>query len=262
VIKMIIDTNVLLGRWPFTPLKYDNVDGVLTLMDRAGIDKGVVTSLNSVFYYDCEIGNREVGEACKQHPDRFIPLAVINPNLLSWQEHLKECLEEYGIKGIKLHPDYHKFSLSAEGTAEVMQAARKFNIPIYIQTSLLDMRHHPGYCFVSEAPILDVAGVVKRNSRNTLIIAGGQHFRTRVGELLNSAQQSENFYIVTDGLGGPFDGLGDLVEQIGSSRLLFGTRTPILYAEASRMMLEQSKISNEDKEKILGKNVAELLLLN
>jgi len=42
---MILDIKVLLGRWPFMPLKYE---GVLTLTDRDGIDKAVVASLNGV----------------------------------------------------------------------------------------------------------------------------------------------------------------------------------------------------------------------
>lgn len=261
MIKMIVDMNVLLGRWPFAPLKYDNVEGVLTLMDRAGIDKGVVTSLNSVFYYDCEIGNREVGEVCKQYPDRFVPLAVINPNLLLWRDHLKECIEEYEIKGLKLHPDYHKFSLLEGKAAEVMQEARRLELLVYIQTSLLDMRHHPGYCLVPEVPISEVAQAVDRYSENTFIVGGGQWFMQRAIQLVNSVRKNKNLYIVTDGCGGPFDGLGTLVEKTGSSKLLFGTRTPILYAEASKLVIEQSKISAEDREKILGGNATELLSL-
>jgi len=258
---MIVDMNVLLGRWPFAPLKYDNVEGVLTLMDRAGIDKGVVTSLSSVFYYDCEIGNREVGEACKQYPDRFIPLAVINPNLLLWKDHLKECIEKYGVKGLKLHPDYHKFGLLEAKTAEVMREAKRLMLPVYIQTSLLDMRHHPGYCLVPEVPISEVAQAVDRYSENTFIVGGGQWFMQRAMQLVNSVRKNKGLYIVTDGCGGPFDGLGTLVEQTGSSRLLFGTRTPILYAEASKLVIEQSKISAEDRGNILGGNAAELLSL-
>jgi len=258
---MIVDINVLLGRWPFMPLKYEDAEGIITLMDRAGIDKAVVTSLNSVFYYDYEVGNREVGEACRQHPDRFIPFAVINPNFLNWKDHLQECVDKYEVKGIKLHADYHKFSLLAEETSRVMEETRKLKLPVYIQTSLLDMRHHPGYCFVLEVPILEVAQAVERYSKNTFIIGGGKHFSNVVQQLLKYAPESENFYVATDGLGGPFDGVGGLVKQIGSSRLLFGTRTPILYAEALKLMIEQSKISLEDKEKILGGNAAKLLSL-
>ncbi len=83
----------------------------------------------------------------------------------------------------------------------------------------------------------------------------------RAVQLTKSVRRNKNLYIVTDGCGGPFDGLGTLVEQTGSSRLLFGTRTPILYAEASKLVIEQSKISAEDREKILGGNATELLSL-
>ena len=62
-------------------------------------------------------------------------------------------------------------------------------------------------------------------------------------------------------IGGPYDGLGGLVERIGSPRLLFGTRTPILYAEAAVMTVEQSTIDEEDKERIFWGNAAALLSL-
>ena len=255
---MIIDMNVLLGRWPFMPLKYDTVPGVLELMDRAGIEKGIVTSLNSVFYYDCEIGNREVGQASLQHPDRFIPFVVLNPNLMLWKKHLQECLENYNVKGIKLHPDYHKYSLLEEKTAEIMEEARKYRLPVYIQTSLLDMRHHPGYCLVPEVPISEVAQAIERYPQNTFIIGGAQHFRSRANELIRTTTR-DNYSIVIDGIGGFFDGLGSFVDQIGSDRLLFGTRTPILYAEAAKMVVEQSPISNEDQDRIFAANAVQLL---
>jgi predicted TIM-barrel fold metal-dependent hydrolase len=107
-------------------------------------------------------------------------------------------------------------------------------------------------------PILEVAQAVERYVDNALIIAGGKHFRTRVPELLDATKR-EDYYIVTDGIGGPHDGLGGLVERIGSARLLLGTRTPILYTEAAKMTVEQSTISKEDKERILGGNAAALL---
>jgi predicted TIM-barrel fold metal-dependent hydrolase len=259
MIVVIVDVNVLLGRWPFMPLKYEGKEGILRLMNRARIDKAVITSLNSVFYYNYEIGNKEVGEACREYPDRFIPFTVINPNFYLWKDHLRECIEKYGIKGIKLHPDYHKFSLLTEETSNVLNEARKFNMPVYIQTSLFDMRHHPGYCFVYEVPILEVAQLVERHPENTFIIGGGKHFSSSVQQLLKYAAKSQNFYIVTDGLGGPFDGLRGLVQQIGSSRILFGTRIPILYPEAIKLMVQMSKISEENKIEILGENASHIL---
>ena len=266
---MIVDMNVLLGRWPFAPLKYESAEDVLGLMDRASIEKAVVTSLNSVFYYDAETGNREVGEACKRYPDRLIPFVVINPHLLRWKEHLRECVEAYGARGIKLHPDYHKYSLIADRRAggevtKLMDEAVTLALPVYIQTSLYDMRHHPGYCFVWEAPIAEVAQALELYPRNSFLVGGARWFGSRARELVKHARRAgvENFAITTDGIGGPWDGLRGLVNEIGGSRILFSSRTPILYSEASKQMIEHSEIDPEDRAKILGGNAARLLKLS
>jgi uncharacterized protein len=262
---MILDMNVFVGRWPFAPLKYEKAQDIVGLMDRAGIEKALVTSLNSVFYYDCQIGNREVGEACKQYPDRLIPCAVINPNLPRWREHLAACVDDYGVRGIKLHPDFHKFNLlpdmSSEEPAGVMAEAARRGLPVHIQTSLLDMRHYPGYCLVPEVPILKVVEAIEHYADNTFIVGGGRWFRARAFELAKQARAANltNVYIATDGLGGPWDGIGALVEQMGSDRILFSSRTPILYSEASKRMIETSSIAQEDKAKILGGNAARIL---
>lgn len=263
---MILDMNVFLGRWPFAPLKYESAEDILTLLDRAGIDKAVVTSLNSVFYYDAEIGNREAGEASKRYPDRLIPFAVINPHLRRWGEHLTECLERYGARGIKLHPDYHKYRLVGDRRAgdevtALMEIAANHNLPVYLQTSLYDMRHHPGYCLVWESPIAEVAQALERYPKNRFVVSGARWFGTRARELITYGERAgiQNFSIATDGIGGPWDGVRGLVNQIGSSRILFSSRTPVLYSEASKELVEQSEIAPEDKAKILGGNAARLL---
>lgn len=238
---------------------YEEPDEILVLMDRAGIDRAVLTSLNSVFYYDYEKGNREVGDAYRQYPDRFIPFVVINPNFVNWQDHLQECMDTYEVQGIKLHPDYHKYSLSQPMAAEVMVEAQNRGLPVYIQMSLLDMRHHPGYCFVEETPFLEVAEIIQAYPKITFIVGGAKHFGSILQKLLKYASGSTNFYVVTDGIGGPFDGLERVVAQMGSSRLLFGTRTPILYAEAATDALSQASIASDAKTAIFGQNAGQLL---
>ena len=89
-------------------------------------------------------------------------------------------------------------------------------------------------------------------------MAGAKHFYTRVLELVERVPDGA-FYLVTDGLGGPFDGLGDLVDRVGAARLLFGTQTLLLVAEAARDVVQQSLIGAEEKRRILGGNAAELL---
>lgn len=261
---MIIDVNALLGRWPFYTLRYEGVDGVLALMDRASIDKAVVTSMNSVYHVDYETGNREVAEACRLHPDRFIPFAVINPNLALWKEHLKTCVKKYNVKGIKLHPDHHMYRLSSEEVRRLMDEARNYGLPVYVQTSLIDhrnlSRYTPFYCVVPETPLNEVAQLIGKFPDNKIIVGTAQRGGNKAISLIAQVPENDNLYIETSVMdAGPHRCTEKLVETIGSSRLLFGTRMPLLIPEAAKLVVEKSKIAEEDKEKILGGNATDLL---
>jgi len=59
---LIIDSNAYIGHWPFRRLRYNTADGIIELMDRCGIDKAVVGSINSVFYKNYQAGNEELVE--------------------------------------------------------------------------------------------------------------------------------------------------------------------------------------------------------
>ncbi len=86
---MIIDLHAHLGHYPFRRLRHHTAPGLLGLMDRSGIDKAVVSSLNAVFYRNVHEGNRDLraatgrvatGQAVTgQTADRLIPLATVNP---------------------------------------------------------------------------------------------------------------------------------------------------------------------------------------
>ncbi len=142
-----------------------------------------------------------------------------------------------------------------------MAEARRLGLPVYLQASLFDMRHHPGYCFVWEIPVTQVAQAVKRYQDNVFIIGGARWFANVVRDLINLTQGSPaaTYYVATDGLGGPYDGIGELVGRLGASRFLFSSRTPLLYSEASRDMIQLSHLGEEEKKAILGDNAARLL---
>lgn len=105
-VGVTVDMNVLLGRWPFYAHAYETVEGVLALMDRAGIDVAAVSSLNSVFYYDGEAGNHEVGRACAEHAERLIPFVVLNPNLLGGRRICISAWRRTGCGGSSCIPTF------------------------------------------------------------------------------------------------------------------------------------------------------------
>lgn len=97
-------------------------------MDSAGIDVTAFcavdnASLRGNTYEVAKALNQEVGSIARNFPDRFIAFAGIDPRRPEAPDFLKLCLEEFGMKGLKFHPDhgYYLNSPEAYRMLEILQ---------------------------------------------------------------------------------------------------------------------------------------------
>ena len=102
-----------------TPTEYmnflkDRVDpdgsNLIEIMDKAGIDKSVIFGVDWAYGLTGEprVSNREQNrihaEIAKKHEGRLIPLAALDPRRPDIIDQAKEAIEEFGMRGFKLHP--------------------------------------------------------------------------------------------------------------------------------------------------------------
>ncbi|MEM2936605.1 MAG: hypothetical protein QW231_05470 [Candidatus Bathyarchaeia archaeon] len=73
-------------------------------MEKAKIDLAVVSSASSALYRNCHEGNLELHEAIGGRENGLMPFACINPNYAGWMEDLQYCVDEMGVRGVRLHP--------------------------------------------------------------------------------------------------------------------------------------------------------------
>ncbi len=81
---MLIDTNAYVGHWPFIQLKYNTCETLVKRMDQFGVDISVISNFNGIFYRNTQSANKELYDeikSSKRFRDRFVPFAVINPDL-------------------------------------------------------------------------------------------------------------------------------------------------------------------------------------
>ena len=130
---MLIDTNTYLGHWAFRPLPWRDADSLLRAMDAHGIDQAFVSSASAILYRNPQAGNEELFAETRAHPDRLIPFAVINPTYADWEHDLAVCCEEFGIRGLRLYPKYHRYSLGdANGNALIEAATARGDLQVII----------------------------------------------------------------------------------------------------------------------------------
>jgi predicted TIM-barrel fold metal-dependent hydrolase len=80
-------------------------DEILRRMDRAGVERAVVTT------HPEQIDNDYIAAACRAHPDRLIGYAVVNPWLQESEDELRRCIETLGLVGLKLNSLRHGFAI-------------------------------------------------------------------------------------------------------------------------------------------------------
>jgi predicted TIM-barrel fold metal-dependent hydrolase len=85
-------------------------ENVLATMEDAGIDLTLIcmvdnASIAALKPENMQKGNKLIGEIARKNHGRIMALAGVDPRRPEAPDMLKQCFEEYGVKGLKYHPD-------------------------------------------------------------------------------------------------------------------------------------------------------------
>ncbi len=248
----MFDINAKIGHWPYRPVP--RFDELLTAMDAYGIEQAAVCSLNAVHYLNPHDGNEEVASAVASHSDRLIPFAVLRPNFAGWHDDLEACLNDYGMMGFVLLPNYHHYTLDDTALAPLMERATEAALPVCVQVGLEDPRRQYDREKVFDVPASDI-GDFARAHPNVTVIAFGLKF----GQPQQAgAPLPDNFYFDTSN----YECLGELeaaVELFGPDKILFGTNFPLFNALANVDKLRLAGIPEQARSAIAAGNARKIL---
>ena len=258
---MIIDVNAYLGHFAFRRLRYNTAASLLRLMDSKQIDKAVVSSAGAITYRNAQAGNEELAEEVRNHGDRLIPFAVVNPFYAGWQDDLKICHEQFGMRGLRLYPKWHNYQLRDSCCRELIDAATERSMVISIPIRVEDNRQRSWLLNVPDVPLQEIVELVKAHPNARFILLNGVGYigcplgRKDNGLPCNYAIELSRLSAVLA------NELGQLISNIGAERVMFGTGMPFNYPDPALAKLEVVDAGEPDKEKIRGRNAAAWLQL-
>jgi len=254
---MIIDVNAYIGHYPFRNLKYRTAVELAALMDKYGIAKSCVASLNAVYYRDCMQGNCELIEEISPYRGRLIPFCVINPEYNWAQNDLRKCIE-MGFRGVRLFPKQQFYKLDGEGSVQLLNLAAELKIPVHIPIILEDLRgRHP----------MDVMEVISPEEiKNAAILAPDTSFILSNYNFPSYSRviKSDNVYYDIGRLECLFgSSISEVAKDAGYDRLIFGTgammqNIPVQLVKLS-LMEEILGIASEQIEGIMSGNLSKLI---
>lgn len=253
----IIDTNVYLSRWPFRRIPEDETAELVELLTRHGVTQAWTGSFDGVFHKDLAAVNARLADDCRQSGrNMLVPFGAINPRLPDWELDLRRCHEEHGMPGIRLHPNYHGYTLDDPAFLRLLHQARERGMIVQIATWMEDERHQNP---LMPVPAVDPAPLAERLSELPdlrIVLLNGVHVPTdkRLSALVEAGQVF--FDLARLEL---IEGLAGLLRQAPIERILFGSYSPMFYFESALLKLRESVLNEEQTERILHANAARLL---
>jgi predicted TIM-barrel fold metal-dependent hydrolase len=261
---LVIDTHCHLGPWLLP-------EELLAMMDEAGVDKAVVFPCPSNWslpspdnYYHT---NDYIAEAQRGHPDRLLGFACVNPQFsgdtgtgmpnLAARE-LRRCVVELGLRGIKLHPEVHCFTVPSLVGSELMETVlelqqetgRSLPIICHGMTTMGAMPDH-------------FAMLAARYPSVPIIIAHGGGFQNLYFTSIDPAAAHDNLFVDLAMCTIDDCHLLSVASRLGVGKVLFGTDH---FARSQRnlyrnflFVLEGAFPDPADRAQVLGSTAARLL---
>lgn len=218
--------------------------------------------------------NKIAGELSQKHPTRLLALAGVDPRRPNASDLLKQCLKEFGCRGLKYHADNGFDPTSAE-SYELLKTLNELNglLLTHIGPLSAPMRSKFAEASLLADVLTDFPG---------LPIIGAHMGFLNWRPWASLAAYNENFYgdlaMWDEKAIGNYNffcrELRDLIDAVGVEKVMFGTDDPYntvlrptkeyirLIKELPEKAPEGIQFTIEEVEAILGGNAAVLLGLN
>ncbi len=242
---MIIDCNANLGSWPFRRTSYNTPEELIERLGRVEIDRAWVTSLDAVMLKNVHAANAPLAEMVADH-ERLMAIGTVNPTWPAWERDIAECAEELGMRGVRVNPNYHGWTLEEPVLGELLAAAADLGVFVEIAVRMTDERHHHPLVMVPPLPLTGLLDACAEHPDVPIVIAnaknaeGNQIARDAGGELpANLYFEMSHFESV--------GGVQEMANTLGIGHILFGTHAPYYYPESSHLKVFQECDFSEEE---------------
>jgi predicted TIM-barrel fold metal-dependent hydrolase len=212
-------------------------------MDYFGIAEALVTHTLSK-EYDPQVGNEQLLKEIRKRP-RLHGCFVFVPGATREQGPVREALGAMlrrGVRAVRLYPKLQTFQLDEWCCGDLLETLEERGVPLFIDLDQADWR--------------EIASVCERHrSLPVVVMSTGYRINRIVYPLM---ERCGNLRIETS-LYCVHRGIEDVCRRFGAERLLFGTKWPFHTPGPAITQITYAEISDEDKHKISGDNLRELL---
>jgi len=255
----MIDTNVSLFRWPFRRLIGDDPPELVARLRKKRVTQAWAASFEGLFCRDAAGVNARLAAACREHGRNFlIPFGCVNPKLPGWQEDLRRCREMHRMPGIRLHPNYHGYTLADPAFVELVRLAASRGLLVQIALSMEDPRTQFPLMQVPPVDPTPLADLLPRIPKLRLVLLNAGYWGGATTPHISRIREAGNAWFdiaMNERVGG----LARLVEETSAARVVFGSHYPFFYFESALLKVRSAGLPRNQELAITEENARSLL---
>jgi predicted TIM-barrel fold metal-dependent hydrolase len=251
-----IDTNITLFQWPFRRLSLDSPAAMLAKLEEHYVTQAWAGSFEGILHRDIAGVNQRLADACRDSRGRLLPFGSINLTLPNWEEDVRRCHEIHRMPGVRLHPNYHGYTLADPQFKRLLIMATERGLLVQIALLMEDTRTQHPLLVVKDVDATPLPDVMKEVPKARVL-------------LLNSAKAVDGplFAKLTATPGITYDiarvesaaGVGKLLRRSPAGRMVFGTHAPFFIYESALIKLYESELSDGEMRALMAENPQRLL---
>jgi len=253
-----IDTHVYLPRWPFRTIAGAETGQLAARLRARGVTQAWAGSFDAVFHKDLTAANARLAAECAQHPGLLVPFGGVNPMLPDWEEELRRCDERFHMRGIRLHPGYHNYTLAHPDAARLLRAAARRGLLVQISAWLEDERHQNPLMQVPAVNLAPLPSLMEQVPGLRVVVLNGFQGVPAMRKLLAACRNFPHVAFDFTRL----DSLAEvraLVNAVGIEHVVFGSYAPMFYFSASELKMREAGCTQEERRAMLAANAQRLL---
>lgn len=239
--------------------------GLKASMQKAGIDYSVVLPVAT---NPLKLDSMNTVSIEQNGKDGLIYFGAMHPDAPDWKEQL-ERLAKNKIKGIKIHPVYQNVDIDDIRYLRILNRAAELGLIV-----LMHAGDDIGFPDVVRCSPKMTANALRQVGDIKIILAhmgGWKNWKEVAGNLANTSAMLDTAFALgkitplDDTFSKDFLNLLNesdfikLVRAFGSHRILFGTDSPWTDQKQSLDLIKNLPLTDDEKNKILGKNAFKLL---
>lgn len=252
----LIDVNINLGRWLLRGLRFDDTAALVAKLRGHGVTQAWAGSFDGLLHKDIAAVNARLADECRRHGrGLLVPFGSINPKAPDWEEDMHRCVEVHHMPGLRLHPNYHGYKLDDPDFARLLRLATERHLLVQLALLMEDERMMHPLLRVEPVDTAPLAEVVKQTPgvRLVLLNALGKLRGQPLHNLIAAGEISVEISML-EGVGG----VANLLAQVPSDRVLFGSHAPLFYFESALLKLKESPLTPEQLGAMRNRNAHRL----